>query len=415
MKKNYLIALVISLNFFVGNNTDAAESIHTILKEKGEIAESQKALTSKIERLNKELNELRKNETTLEKKIQTLDTSIEEKERNQSILKNQIFNLTRDVERLRLDFNLYNEKIEKRKSLAQERLKTFQENDGVLQYISFLLESDSFTNLIERGMAVTKILELDQSIINQIEADQKAVELQKDLLNQKKEELRNLEGKYQQQINIIKQQKVEKTNLLEQIKENIAKSLSEQDEYTQQQDSLSQRQNINSNQINSLSYNTNSSSSKEFPFEYLPFYIEAGNKFNVEWHVIAAIHSVESNFSRHKTMISTKGALGHMQFLPLTWIGYKHANGSGNIPENIDITNLDVIAAGNGYGKDMNEDGKADPFDLQDSLGSAAWYLSKHGYSENPAKAIWHYNHAQWYVDKVLYEAKRIKSLVQSE
>ncbi|MED3554240.1 transglycosylase SLT domain-containing protein [Cytobacillus praedii] len=413
MRKIYLLVLVISLNIFVGNNTLAAESIHTILKERGEIAESQKELTSKLERLNKDLNELSKNETALEKKIRALDTTIKEKETKQLILKNQIFNLAREVERFRLDYNSYNEKIEKRKSLAQERLKIFQENDGVLQYISFLLESDSITNLIERGMVVTKIIELDQSIINQFEVDQKGVEQQKDQLNQKKEELRNLEGEYQQQIDIIKKQKDEKTNLLEQIKVNIAKSLSEQDEYTQQQDSLTQRQNIISNQINSLSYNTNSYSSKEFPFEYLPFYIEAGNKFNVDWHVIAAIHSVESNFSRHKTMISSKGALGHMQFLPLTWIGYKHANGSGNIPENIDITNLDVIATGNGYGKDMNEDGKADPFDLQDSLGSAAWYLSKHGYSGNPAKAIWHYNHAQWYVDKVLNEAKRIKGLVQ--
>ncbi|WP_066297738.1 PcsB-like coiled-coil domain-containing protein [Bacillus sp. FJAT-29937] len=414
MKKIYFLIVAIVLNFIFGSNTLAAETIHSILKEKGDIAENQKALTSKIERLNIELNELKQNETELEKKIRDLDTSIEDREIQQSVLKDQIWNLTKDIERYRVDFNSYNEKIEKRKRLVHERLKILQENEGVLRYFTFLLESESFTNFIERGMAVTKIIELDQSIINEFKEDQREVELQKDLLNQKQAELRILEGEYQQQIKIITEQKTEKTNLLEQIKVNIAKSLSEQEEYLQHQNDLNERQNAITSQLNSFNYNSNSSTSNDFPYEYLPYYIEAGNKFGVDWFVIGAVHSVETNFSRHPTMVSSKGALGHMQFLPLSWIGYKYDNVSGQVPANIDITDLDVIAAGNGFGKDMNGDGKADPFDLQDSLGSAAWYLSKHGYSEDPAKAIWHYNHAQWYVDKVLNEAKRIKNLVHS-
>lgn len=72
---------------------------------------------------------------------------------------------------------------------------------------------------------------------------------------------------------------------------------------------------------------------------------------------------------------------------------------------------MNVIKRGNGYGTDGDGDGKADPFNLADSIESAAKYLAKNGYATNPAKAIWHYNHAAWYVDKVLAEAQKIKQL----
>ncbi|MFD5854185.1 lytic murein transglycosylase [Cytobacillus pseudoceanisediminis] len=99
--------------------------------------------------------------------------------------------------------------------------------------------------------------------------------------------------------------------------------------------------------------------------------------------------------------------------MPLTWIGYKYDDGNGRAPAHIDITDLNIIKLGGGYGTDGDGDGKADPFNLADSIESAAKYLASNGYSKNPAKAIFQYNHAQWYVDEVLNEATRIKQLNQ--
>lgn len=112
------------------------------------------------------------------------------------------------------------------------------------------------------------------------------------------------------------------------------------------------------------------------PNEYIPIYQEAGEKYNVEWFLLAAIHKTETNFSTLPSMVSSAGAIGHMQFMPLTW---------------------------EAYGVDGNKDGKTDPWNLKDSVYSAANYLAANGAAAGDLeKAVFAYNHANWYVKDVL-------------
>ncbi|MCM3443616.1 MULTISPECIES: M23 family metallopeptidase [Metabacillus] len=71
---------------------------------------------------------------------------------------------------------------------------------------------------------------------------------------------------------------------------------------------------------------------------------------------------------------------------------------------------MSVIASGSGYGRDGDGDGKADPWNVVDAIHTAAYYLSKNGYATDKRKAIWHYNHADWYVDKVLQNAEKFRA-----
>ncbi|WP_051575097.1 lytic transglycosylase domain-containing protein [Sporolactobacillus terrae] len=120
---------------------------------------------------------------------------------------------------------------------------------------------------------------------------------------------------------------------------------------------------------------------EKVPREYVPIYKGAGQKYNVDWQVLAAIHSIETRFSSIK-MVSPVGAIGHMQFMPATFAA---------------------------YGVDANGDGQTSPWDLTDAIYSAARYLSANNYKSNLRKAIWHYNHADWYVNDVLGRAQSIK------
>jgi hypothetical protein len=52
------------------------------------------------------------------------------------------------------------------------------------------------------------------------------------------------------------------------------------------------------------------------PPQYMPFYRAAEKKYSVSWNVIAAIHFVETGFSTHPTMVSSVGAVGHVQVRP---------------------------------------------------------------------------------------------------
>lgn len=148
---------------------------------------------------------------------------------------------------------------------------------------------------------------------------------------------------------------------------------------------------------------------KEIPADYIPIYKAAAEKYKVPWNLLAAHHKVETRFSTIKKMVSPVGAVGHMQFMPLTWLGWGYGGdrlGNANVPKKI-LTDPKMIKKYGGYGVDANGDGKADPYDLEDAVFSAANYLSHNGAADgNIRKAVYAYNHSEQYVSDVLKYAK---------
>ncbi|NVI87753.1 lytic transglycosylase domain-containing protein [Actinomadura sp. BRA 177] len=115
---------------------------------------------------------------------------------------------------------------------------------------------------------------------------------------------------------------------------------------------------------------------------YLDLYKQAATTCpGLSWTVLAAIGQVESDHGRN-TGPSSAGALGPMQFMPATW---------------------------KAYGVDGDNDGKADIMNPFDAIPGAAKYLCANGAGRGGKQlynAVWHYNHADWYVQKVLNLAK---------
>jgi murein DD-endopeptidase MepM/ murein hydrolase activator NlpD len=112
----------------------------------------------------------------------------------------------------------------------------------------------------------------------------------------------------------------------------------------------------------------------------IPIYKTAGRRYRVSWQVLAAINSIETNYGRDLS-VSSAGAIGWMQFMPGTWLTYG------------------VRAEGKG---------RPNPYDPRDAIFSAARYLAANGAAHNLRNAIFAYNHAQWYVDEVLWRAQTI-------
>ena len=63
------------------------------------------------------------------------------------------------------------------------------------------------------------------------------------------------------------------------------------------------------------------------------------------------------------------------------------------------------------YGVDANGDGQKDPFNPVDAIFAAARYLRAAGADEDLYRAIFAYNHADWYVESVLMRARVIGGL----
>jgi len=109
---------------------------------------------------------------------------------------------------------------------------------------------------------------------------------------------------------------------------------------------------------------------------------DAGAAYGIPWRVLAAINKVESNFGRNMGP-SSAGAIGWMQFMPSTWLR---------------------------WGVDADGDGAADPWRAADAIYAAARYLAASGGQSDISRAVFSYNHAQWYVDEVLATARLYES-----
>src|SRR6266542_3716406 len=107
--------------------------------------------------------------------------------------------------------------------------------------------------------------------------------------------------------------------------------------------------------------------------QLLGLWQRAGAAYGIPWQVLAAINKIESNFGRNMGP-SSAGAIGWMQFMASTWLR---------------------------WGTDADGNGVADPWSPQDAIYSAARYLRAAGGSDMP-RAIFAYNHADWYVNEVL-------------
>lgn len=116
------------------------------------------------------------------------------------------------------------------------------------------------------------------------------------------------------------------------------------------------------------------------PQEVLGYYQAAAAAYAMPWTVLAGVGMEETGHGRN-TATSTAGARGLMQFMPATWAT---------------------------YGVDGDGDGRALITDPADSVMSAANYLTAIGLTDSPQgvrRALFAYNHADWYVNDVLYYA----------
>ena len=112
--------------------------------------------------------------------------------------------------------------------------------------------------------------------------------------------------------------------------------------------------------------------------QLLVLWQRAGHAYGVPWQVLGAINKVESDFGRNMGP-SSAGAVGWMQFMPSTWMR---------------------------WGLDANGDGVADPWNPDDAVCAAARYLAAAGGRSDITRAVFAYNHAQWYVDEILSLAR---------
>jgi membrane-bound lytic murein transglycosylase B len=114
--------------------------------------------------------------------------------------------------------------------------------------------------------------------------------------------------------------------------------------------------------------------SKDNRTDFTSIYIAAGDRFGVNWRVLAAVHSVETGQRGDTQVRSYAGAQGPMQFIPSTFRAYA-IDGDGDGIKNIN--------------------------DVDDAIFTAANYIGANARIGGIDNALYRYNHSWAYVNKV--------------
>lgn len=146
---------------------------------------------------------------------------------------------------------------------------------------------------------------------------------------------------------------------------------------------------------------------EDIPKEYLRAYLAAGERFEIDWAILAGIGAVETNHGQLDAPGVTSGANafgccgGPMQFY--------FVPGPGRLAA--DETNSSTWGQ---MAVDGNGDGAKVVWDYEDAIPAAARYLKASGAPDDYQRAIFAYNRADWYVADVQRRAERYRGAAQA-
>ena len=143
----------------------------------------------------------------------------------------------------------------------------------------------------------------------------------------------------------------------------------------------------------------------DIPVDYLVAYQRAAIRYGIDWAILAAIGKIECDHGRLEApgcnppgTVNGAGATGPMQFLGSTWR-------TGTPSMAVPAVGPPAASTAAGYAADGDGDGLADVWNTADAITGAARLLRANGAPTDYRRAVFAYNHAGWYVDRVMTKA----------
>ncbi|RYG74457.1 peptidase [Lentibacillus lipolyticus] len=145
---------------------------------KAELSETEEKIADVMAELD-ELNE----------KIDSVDEALAKNRKKMKETKEKIATAKEEIPALEAEMESLEEKVEKRKALMKDRIVSLQKSGGDVSFLEVIFGAESFSDLITRVSAVSKIAESDEKLVEQQEADKAELEEKK---KEKEETLKEL-------------------------------------------------------------------------------------------------------------------------------------------------------------------------------------------------------------------------------
>lgn len=210
MSKKKLVIMNLAVMIGLGSSF-AIPSANAENTERTEIQENIKDATQDVEKIQQELEELKKQSERVEAAINDNTKKIEETE-------SKIKTTQSDIEAMNSEIAELEQAIKERTEILKQRAISYQHSGGNVEYMDVLLGSTSFSDFVNRAMAVGKIVEADRAMIQQQEADEQKLNEKKVSKVEALSDLEAMKSELEGMQEHILSQKSENDQLREQLK-----------------------------------------------------------------------------------------------------------------------------------------------------------------------------------------------------
>ncbi|MEH6942010.1 murein hydrolase activator EnvC family protein [Bacillus sp. JJ722] len=168
--------VAIGLSGILAAPAASAESINSLENKKSQIQDQRSGLESKVNTADEKIKQLQGQQDKTRAEMKKIDLSIGDtnakiREKNEQITKTKA-----EIEKLKEEIVVLKDRIAKRNEVLKQRALTFQENGGDPNYLEVVFGASSFVDLIDRVSAVSQIMQADEDLVKQHEADKKQLE-----------------------------------------------------------------------------------------------------------------------------------------------------------------------------------------------------------------------------------------------
>lgn len=147
-----------------------------------EVKTKQQEVHSKLSKAESKIADILTEIKEINEEIQTLQYALDENE-------NQIKKTEEQIETLEKEIDELNEKIEARNEIIKNRISSYQENGGNIQFLDVILGAEGFTDFISRVSTATTLTNADMDLIAENEKDKETVQVKLDEQEDAKAEL----------------------------------------------------------------------------------------------------------------------------------------------------------------------------------------------------------------------------------
>jgi len=198
--------------------TEAA-SISSLKGEQNKIQEQRSDINSTINQKSDQITDLQNQQADVKDEISRLDMAITDSTNKINETTAKLESTKAEILTLQGEMEVIKDRIEKRNILLKDRARSYQETGGMVNYIDVLMGSTSFSDFVDRANAVVTIVQADQAILKEHEADKKELETKQEQVKRNLASIEKMVADLQtlkQQLNV---QKADKDKLLASLKD----------------------------------------------------------------------------------------------------------------------------------------------------------------------------------------------------